>query len=232
MMTTLQAALAPLLTIGSFFGLGFFEYHGHSMPYLSCPYVLAIWSSLIYFVYCPLIFFDLFENPNLIWKYWMFIMVLITAITSILASWFHFKELKMCLRELSLVDNTMEAIGSPKKYQRLHKWIIRITIGYIVYMFYSLAIFTLIPKFLYNTNFYVIIGTLPIFYSEFVLVLSALIWGTILGCVSFRFHQVNDCLYVSYSENNADYRRQNRSNLECQRITNAENRKQYIWIIM
>ena len=53
--------------------------------------------------------------------------------------------------------------------------------------------------------------------------------------VSFRFHQVIDRLHVLYSglfKNNANYRRQNRSNLECQRITDAEDRKQYIWIIM
>jgi len=67
MMTTLQTALALLLILGSFFGLGFFEYpFGHSMPYLSCAYVLAIWGLLIYFVYYPTIFFELFENPNVI----------------------------------------------------------------------------------------------------------------------------------------------------------------------
>ena len=90
MMTTLQTALAPLLIFGSFIGLGFFEYHGHSMPYLACPYVLAIWGLSMYFIYYP-IFFQLFENPNLIFIFWMDFVVLITAITSILVSWFHFK---------------------------------------------------------------------------------------------------------------------------------------------
>ncbi|KYQ58432.1 hypothetical protein ALC60_02579, partial [Trachymyrmex zeteki] len=79
-----------------------------------------------------------------------------------------FKELKMCLHELSLVDNTIEAVGAPKEYQRLHKWISRIMMG-----------------------------------------LNALIWGTILGYICSRFHQVNDRLHVFYSdlfENNVDYK--------------------------
>ena len=94
MMTTLQTALAPLLIFGSFFGLSFFEYHGHSIPlilYLSCSYVLTIWGLIMYFVYYPIIFVRLFENPNLIFDYWMDLVILITAIISILVSWFHFK---------------------------------------------------------------------------------------------------------------------------------------------
>jgi len=91
----------------------------------------------------------------------------------------------MCLREFSLVDDTMDAIGSPKKYQRLHKWIIGITNGYIVYMFYQLAVYTLILKLFYqiNINFYAIFAIFSFFYREFVHVLCALIWGTILGLV-------------------------------------------------
>ncbi|KYN36614.1 hypothetical protein ALC56_09039 [Trachymyrmex septentrionalis] len=104
----------------------------------------------------------------------------------------------MCLRKLSLVDDTMEAIGSPKKYQRLRKWILRITIGYIVYMFFRFATFTLRMIFFYqiNINYYVIILSLSYVYPHFVHFSSTLIWGTILGYVSFRFHQVSDRLHV------------------------------------
>ena len=52
--------------------------------------------------------------------------------------------------------------------------------------------------------------------------------------ISFGFHQVNNRLHMLYSdlfENNAEYRRKNRSILVCQRIT-AEERKQYVWITM
>ncbi|KYM91426.1 hypothetical protein ALC53_01494 [Atta colombica] len=53
--------------------------------------------------------------------------------------------------------------------------------------------------------------------------------------VGSRFHQVNDRLYILYSdlfENNADYRRQNKYLLVNHRITGAKNHMRYIWIIM
>jgi len=91
----------------------------------------------------------------------------------------------MCLRELSLVDDTMETIGSPKKYQRLRKWIIRITIGYIVYVFFQFAAYIFRINFVYqiNINYTIIILTLSFAYLEFVHISSALIWGTIVGLV-------------------------------------------------
>ncbi|KYM79269.1 hypothetical protein ALC53_10282, partial [Atta colombica] len=155
------------------------------------------------------------------------------------------KDLKMCLHKLSLVDDTMEAIGSPKKYQRLSKWINRIIIGYIVYMFYEFSVcvysqFMFYPKHdintydLNNINIVFICIMFLSFYPDFVHISSALIWGTILGYISFGFHQVNNRLHMLYSdlfENNAEYRRKNRSILVRQRIT-AEERKQYIWITM
>ncbi|KYQ53601.1 hypothetical protein ALC60_00356, partial [Trachymyrmex zeteki] len=145
------------------------------------------------------------------------------------------KELKMCLHELSLVDNIMEAVGAPKEYQRLRKWIIRIIILWIVYIFQNFAVVIYYSWFVFDSNFDRICENLVITYPNIVHVLSALIWGTIFGYTSSRFHQVNDRLHVLYSdlfENNADYRGQNRSILVCQRITKAVNRKQYIWIIM
>ncbi|KYN38092.1 hypothetical protein ALC56_07492, partial [Trachymyrmex septentrionalis] len=149
------------------------------------------------------------------------------------------KELKMCLHELSLVDDTMEAVGSPKKYQWLRKWIIRIIIGYIVYMFHQFAtcIYTtfIIEDQNIIKNFDVICVSYLFNYGEYIYVLSVLIWGTILGYISFSFHQVNDRLHVlcsDLSENIAEYRKKDRSILVCQQIIEAEERKQYIWIIM
>jgi len=92
----------------------------------------------------------------------------------------------MCLHELSLVDDTMEAIGSPKKYQRLRKWIIRIIIGYIVYIFYRLASCVYFEFMFFNqahTGFVAVCKLFLFSYGEFVHISSSLIWGTILGLV-------------------------------------------------
>ena len=97
------------------------------------------------------------------------------------------KELKMCLHELSLVDDTMETVGSPKKYQPLRKWIIRITIGFIVYVFYHLAHKPIL--FLISIDIYQIVTRISVFeifdfyFPLFVYISSALIWETIVGLV-------------------------------------------------
>ena len=92
----------------------------------------------------------------------------------------------MCLRELSLVDDTMEAIGSQKKYQRMRKWIIRITIGYIVYVFNQFVTPVYRSLMLYNSSpsiRKIVLIFLDFFFPEFVYVSSVLIWGTIVGLV-------------------------------------------------
>ncbi|KYN20540.1 hypothetical protein ALC57_07029, partial [Trachymyrmex cornetzi] len=144
-------------------------------------------------------------------------------------------ELKICLHELSVVDDTLEALDAPKEYQRLRNWIIRIIIGYIVYIFFSMAssIYALFLGSVIPINF-VIYKIFLLQYPQFVIILSALIWGTILRYTSSRFHQVNNRLQVFCSdlfENNTD-RTQNRCILVRQRMTGVKNCKQYIWIIM
>ncbi|KYN29393.1 hypothetical protein ALC57_01176, partial [Trachymyrmex cornetzi] len=103
-------------------------------------------------------------------------------------------ELKMCLHELSVVNDTLEALGVPKEYQRMRNWLIRIIIGWIVYIFYRMAshvyeLFLCCDVLLnFVTVIYIIFVT---YYPEFVIILSALIWGTILRLV-YRLSQ-NDC---------------------------------------
>ncbi|KYQ47740.1 hypothetical protein ALC60_13232 [Trachymyrmex zeteki] len=234
MTKTLQAALAPLMIIGSFCNLGLFEYPlGHSWLYLSCLYFLVIWSFLTYSVYYPVYSkVGRLLHPTIILAK---ITILIAAITSILVSFFYSKELKMCLRELSLVDDVMEAVGAPKEYQRLRKWIIRITILWIVYVFQNLVEVIYYNWFILDSDFDTICGMCSLNYPDLIHVLNALIWGTILGYTSSRFHQVNGRLHILYSylfENNAYYRGQNRSIVVCQWITEPVDRKQYMWILM
>ena len=56
----------------------------------------------------------------------------------------------MCLRKLAIVDDSLEALGMPKEYQRLRNWIIRIIVGWIVYIFYQLASIYLIFLFCFH----------------------------------------------------------------------------------
>ncbi|KYQ56412.1 hypothetical protein ALC60_04685 [Trachymyrmex zeteki] len=164
------------------------------------------------------------------------------------------RELKMCLRELAIVDNTLEVLGMPKKYQRLHNWIIRMIIGWILYIFTNLAYINLVFTIFFPNNtlnsLYLTYNTFIYFYPAFVITMNVLISATILGLVHVytftflfiqfrytrsRFHRVNDLLHILDSnlcESSADSRRQNRSILVHQRITGSKGHNQYIWIIM
>ncbi|KYN11733.1 hypothetical protein ALC57_16132 [Trachymyrmex cornetzi] len=239
MTETLQSALAPLLTTGSFWNLFVFEYPlGQPRPNLSCLYTLVVWS----FFTCSFYYSYYIELPLLVSS--RSYIIGITAIASILVSFFRFKELNGCLHELSIVDDTLEALGAPKKYQQLRNKIIRIIIGWIVFISLDLSI-TLYFNFEYsflNTDSFLFFGLyfthmhyLVYNYPRYVHFLSALIWASIIRYVGSRFHQVNDRLHVLYPdlfENNADYGRQNRYLLVNHRITGAKSRMRYIWIIM
>lgn len=45
------------------------------------------------------------------------------------------KELKMCLRKLSIVDDMLEMLGTPKEYRQLYNWVIGIIIGWTALVF-------------------------------------------------------------------------------------------------
>ena len=98
-----------------------------------------------------------------------------------------FKELKTCLRKLAIVDDSLEALGAPKEYQRLRNWIIRITVGWIVYIFYQLAYLNVfiffISQYKYKIFWNITLRTFLSNYPENVIILSALISAAILGLV-------------------------------------------------
>ncbi|KYQ60006.1 hypothetical protein ALC60_00977 [Trachymyrmex zeteki] len=184
MTETLERALAPLITIGSFCDLGMFEHPvGQPRPYLSCLYVLAKWSFFTYFCYYPIFINDLWDKKTYIVDF-----VPLITITLVLISFCRFKELKMCLRELDIVDDTLEALGMPKEYQRLRNWIIRMIIGWILYIFadlayHSLYIIIFIPFSDILFFFYLMDYSFITHYPVYVITINVLISGTILGLV-------------------------------------------------
>ncbi|KYN07835.1 hypothetical protein ALC62_01193 [Cyphomyrmex costatus] len=151
------------------------------------------------------------------------------------------KELNACLRELSIVDNSLEALGVPKEYRMLRNLIIRIIIGWIAILFINLTSTIFCDYVIFN-----ILSILKILFYIFwiillptdinrVISLSTLICGTVLGYTSSRFHRVNERLQVLYSdlfENNYNCRSQNRFILVRQRIARAKYHKQYVWTLM
>ncbi|KYM98960.1 hypothetical protein ALC62_10321 [Cyphomyrmex costatus] len=150
------------------------------------------------------------------------------------------KELKACLRELSVVDNTLEVLGVSKEYQMLRNLIIRIIIGWIAiwFIYFTISIFR-------NYIYWNTLSFLGILYSILwiillpidthrVIILSALNCGIVLGYTNSRFHRVNERLQVLYSdlfENNYNCKSQNKFILVRQRIARAKYQKQYVWTL-
>ncbi|KYN22660.1 hypothetical protein ALC57_04937 [Trachymyrmex cornetzi] len=190
MIETLERALAPLMVIGRFCNLGVFEYPvGQLRTYISCLYALVKWSLLIYFFYYPLYInnvlkYGTINSDNI---------VSLATIILIPISICRFKELKTCLRELAIVDHTLEVLGTPKEYQRIRNWIIRIIIGWIVYVFSQFTYYSVILSLIFYYHSYlnftpfvnVMFIALLDYYPTNVIALSALISAAILGLVLY-----------------------------------------------
>lgn len=85
----------------------------------------------------------------------------------------------MCLHKLSLVDDTLEVLGTSKEYRRLRKWIIIMIFGWIV----SSLLMNAFDSFWLNYAYFSIIRICIPFVGNHLLhvnTLSALTWGTIL----------------------------------------------------
>ncbi|KYN26925.1 hypothetical protein ALC57_03693 [Trachymyrmex cornetzi] len=191
----LERALAPLMVIGGFCNLGVFEYPvGQLRTYISCLYALVKCSLLIYFFYYPS-YTNAFLTSGTIW---IDDIVSLATIILILISICRFKELKTCLRELAIVNHTLEVLGTPKEYHRLRNWIIQIIMGWIVYVFYQLTINSfLIMLYLKNGidfNLFVVAIYVALLddYPSNVIALSALISAAILGLVLYM------CIYLLF----------------------------------
>jgi len=86
----------------------------------------------------------------------------------------------MCLHTLSIVDDTLKALGIPKEYERLRNWIIRMIIGWIVLS----LVMNATDSFLFSYKYFNISHICIPFLGNHLLhvnTLSALIWGTMLG---------------------------------------------------
>ncbi|KYN05210.1 hypothetical protein ALC62_03883 [Cyphomyrmex costatus] len=234
MTISLQSSMAPLFIISSFHCLGLFEYPlGQSRLHFSCLYALALWSSYLFYCYIPQTI-QLWQLNSRIFVIILYLYILM-AFSSIFISFNRYKELKACLRELSIIDDTLEAIGVPKDYRILRNWIIRIIIGWITFLFIDLAIMNSLSIILLSK---ISFQSLWMFFLPtnvgHIITLSALNCGIVLGYTSSRFRRVNEQLQVLCSdlfENNYKCRRQNRFILVRQRIARAKYHKQYVWIL-
>ncbi|CAL1676352.1 unnamed protein product [Lasius platythorax] len=229
MTKTIQAVVSPLLIIGSFCGLGFFEYPlGRPRPYLTCLYFLIIWSLYAYLFY----YLAYISDTLHIYLSETNIMIMFTTIVSMLVSLFRFKEFKICLNKLSIVDDTLELLKTPKEYRLLHKWIIGIIIKWILL---SLLIDVSDSLWLNYEHFSVTRIFVPLVtnYLLHINTYSAFIWAVILGYTGSRFQRINEHIRNLLEDDTECIKGQNKLILiRNKRRTKIKKSKQYMWILM
>ncbi|KYN28061.1 hypothetical protein ALC57_02497 [Trachymyrmex cornetzi] len=101
--TTLEKALAPLMTIGAFCNLAMFEYPlGQSRTYITCLYGLAKWSLLIYYFYYP--------NYIIGFEKKIYTLVIISLITIILIP------INICRFKVKIINETVAILHKLSSY--------------------------------------------------------------------------------------------------------------------
>ncbi|RLU19070.1 ObirGr22 [Ooceraea biroi] len=230
MMKTIQAALSPLLTIGSICGLAIFEYPpGRARPYFSCLYFSITWSLYVFLCYY------LFYNNYAVVISWPIKVVMLTTIVSVCDSLFHFKDLSTCLRKLSVVDDTLQVLGTPKEYRLLYKWTIGVIIGWIILACFLNTIDSIVSYYYTREHSDIVRICVPFFTNHLFHVdtYSGLIWGTILGYTGSRFQRINEHIYTLLSEDTKCIKRWDKLiPINYQSRAEAKDCKRYIWIIM
>ena len=89
----------------------------------------------------------------------------------------------MCLHELSIVDDTLEALGVSKEYQQLRNWIIQIIFGWIVFISITEVVEEIINYTVYKVSVLNICVKFVFNIPKYVNLLNALICGVIIRSV-------------------------------------------------
>ncbi|XP_029665574.1 uncharacterized protein LOC115236975 [Formica exsecta] len=142
MVTTIQQALHPFFIICFIMGLGVYPIKQSKLKlrciiYLSTLYSLIIWIAYTYFLFYTLNLFTLkviYPTPiNMV----VTATNILSLFISVIMKFCYQKRFEICVIRLAAVDDTLEELGTPKIYRKIHILGKGILIGWIVY---SLAI--------------------------------------------------------------------------------------------
>lgn len=100
------------------------------------------------------------------------------------------------------MDETLEMLGTPKEYQRLYDWTIRITIGWITLICFMNILDSIWLN--YNYMYFNVARIFAPFVGNYFLNVSTfsdLIWGIILGSVYYYvyYYILLEIIYCAYN---------------------------------
>ncbi|XP_067203584.1 uncharacterized protein [Linepithema humile] len=200
MSTTIQQGLRPLFLMCFIMGFGIYPIKQLSklrfhrwIAYLSILYLLTIWFVFGY------VFFYTFTNLSLkVIIFWnitnMVIMAIqyFTAIASTILIFYHQKKFQIYMKKLAAVDDTLEKLGNPKTYQKLHMLTRRIIIGWIVHtliinIYSTICCFKFFNQISWRLLLFNVINH-PCHMNEF----TDLIFIFLLWYIGTKFDKIND----------------------------------------
>ncbi|KAL6267841.1 hypothetical protein P5V15_000913 [Pogonomyrmex californicus] len=120
MIITIQQAVYPLLLISSIFGLGIYS---AKKFYLNIFYNLIIWISYGYLLE---VWFQSVSNAIYVRT------GVLTTIISVIMGIRRDKRFRLFMKRLAAIDDTLEELGTPKSYGKLHEYAKRVLIGWLV----------------------------------------------------------------------------------------------------
>ncbi|KYN28867.1 hypothetical protein ALC57_01831 [Trachymyrmex cornetzi] len=129
MITNVQQAVYPLLLICSVFGMGIYF---PKKFYLNILYNLTVWTSYGYLYYYVVTAFKAemwLQSISNIIVTWIGVL---TSIIIIIMSVHRDKKFRLFMKRLTAIDDTLEELGTPKRYQKLHTCAKRVLIGWLV----------------------------------------------------------------------------------------------------
>ncbi|KAL6422638.1 hypothetical protein ACFW04_010698 [Cataglyphis niger] len=138
MITTIQQGLRPLFVICFIMGIRTYPTKQEKpmirwSTYLSILYSLIIWFSYAYIFYYTT---NLFTWKLLFGSIIGIVVININIfimIISIITNFYYQKIFEIIMKRFNAVDDTLEELGTPKMYQDMHMWSLRIIIGWIIY---------------------------------------------------------------------------------------------------
>ncbi|KAL6267837.1 hypothetical protein P5V15_000909 [Pogonomyrmex californicus] len=139
MVDTIEKALKPFSFVAFFFGFGIFQYPLNYWRFrLSVFYILTVWS-----VYACVFHFivNIFSPRHLFNGHLSFFMININFFVTVISVTITIRKhekIHICIKKLGLVDDTLEKLGTPKKYHRMQNSIIWLLIIYLIVVLISL----------------------------------------------------------------------------------------------
>ncbi|XP_029665570.1 uncharacterized protein LOC115236970 [Formica exsecta] len=232
-----RAAISPVLTILCLCGSGVFEYpQGQPRLYFSIFYNFISWLFHIFLVikakiFCQTYSKDEFDLPIAVTT------SIIFGVLYMLVTVYYDKKFKSCLNRLSIVDETLEKLGTPKNYMKLRKQIIWLIIGWIVSIFF-MDIIDSLWFFIHMAEYQIVIavcGSLILNYSYHISVIYDLKYMILLGYMKTQFEHVNQHIQKLTELKKRQVRRAwatSTLSLMSRHMAGTETSNRIIWILM